>query len=135
MRYGAPLLAATLVGPALAHGLIALIVSLGALGIVSGLLDVANNANAVVVERGYNRPVMSSIHGAWSVGLLGSSLVSAGAVAIGTSPRVHFGVVAATIAVLSSCGACSNPARSRGSDPRTRPDRTPSRRSPCSSSA
>lgn len=119
MRYGAPLLAATLVGPALAHGLIALIVSLVALGIVSGLLDVANNANAVVVERGYDRPVMSSIHGAWSVGLLGSSLLSAGAVAVGASARLHFGVVAATIGVLSV--PLLRGVLQSGAEPRARP--------------
>ena len=101
MRYGAPVLAAALVTPALAHGLVALTAALVALGFVGGMLDVANNANAVVVERGYARPVMSSIHGAWSVGLLASSLISAGAVAVGASPLVHFGVVAAAIALLS----------------------------------
>jgi len=101
MRFGAPVLAAALVTPALAHGLVALTAGLVALGFAGGLLDVANNANAVVVERAYGRPVMSSIHGAWSVGLLGSALFSAGAVAVGASPVLHFGVVAATIALFS----------------------------------
>ncbi len=95
------MLGAALVTPALAHDLVALTAGLIALGVVTGLLDVANNANAVVVERGYGRPVMSSIHGAWSIGLLGSSLFAAGAVAVGASPTLHFGVVALTIALCS----------------------------------
>lgn len=122
MRYGAPVLAATLVGPALAHGLVALTVSLVALGIVSGLLDVANNANAVVVERGYRRPLMSSIHGAWSVGLLGGSLLSAAAVALGASPRVHFGAVAVALAVLSV--PLLRDVLQSGEEPRVRPPDT-----------
>ena len=101
MRYGAPLLGAALVTPALAHGLVALTAGLASLGAVMGVLDVANNANAVVVERGYSRPVMSSIHGAWSVGLLGSSLLAAGAVAVGASLLLHFAVVAVAIAACS----------------------------------
>lgn len=101
MRYGAPLLGAALVTPGLAHGLVALTAGLVFLGFAMGVLDVANNANAVVVERGYSRPVMSSIHGAWSVGLLGSSLLAAGAVAVGASPLLHFGLVAAAIAACS----------------------------------
>jgi MFS family permease len=101
IRYGAPLLGAALVTPALAHGLVALTAGLAFLGAVMGVLDVANNANAVVVERGYSRPVMSSIHGAWSVGLLGSSLLAAGAVALGASLLLHFAVVAVAIAACS----------------------------------
>jgi MFS family permease len=44
---------------------------------------------------------MSSIHGAWSVGLLGGSLLAAGAVAVGASPLLHFAVVAVAIALCS----------------------------------
>jgi MFS family permease len=101
MRYGAPVMAAALLAPALARNLVILTAALLSLGLVSGVLDVANNANAVVVERGYARSIMSSIHGAWSVGLLGGSLVSAAAVAAGASPLQHFGAVAAAIAVGS----------------------------------
>jgi MFS family permease len=123
MRYTVPALAATLVGPALAQNLVGLTLALALLGAATGLLDVAMNANAVVVERGYRRPIMSSIHGAWSVGLLGSSLLSAGAVALGASPLVHFGAVAVAIAVLGL--PLLGGVLQSGNEPRIRPMDTP----------
>ena len=45
------------------------------LGAANGGLDVSMNAQAVVVERGYGRPIMSSFHAAWSFGgLAGAAL-------------------------------------------------------------
>jgi fucose permease len=45
---------------------------------------------------------MSSIHGVWSCGLLGTSAVAAGAAALGTSPLQHFGLVALALAPASA---------------------------------
>ncbi|MBC8130791.1 MAG: MFS transporter [Rhizobiaceae bacterium] len=45
------------------------------MGIATGGMDVAMNANAVAVERGMTKAIMSSCHGFWSVG----GLVGAGA--------------------------------------------------------
>jgi MFS family permease len=101
IRWAAPVMALALLGPAFAPDLVTLTLALGAFGFVSGVVDVANNANAVVVERGYGRSIMSSIHGAWSVGLLGGSLLAAGAVAGGLTPSRHFAIVAVALAVVS----------------------------------
>jgi predicted MFS family arabinose efflux permease len=38
------------------------------MGFANGALDVAMNAHAVVVERGYGRPIMASFHAMWSIG-------------------------------------------------------------------
>lgn len=47
-------------------------------GAAGGMMDVAMNAQAVAVERKGSQPVMSSIHGAWSLGgLLGVAAVAA----------------------------------------------------------
>jgi len=44
-------------------------------GAMAGCMDVAMNANAVEVERGLGRAIMSSSHGFWSLGgFLGGSL-------------------------------------------------------------
>lgn len=46
-----------------------------AFGAIAGTMDVAMNANAVEVERGLRRAIMSSSHGFWSLGgFLGGSL-------------------------------------------------------------
>lgn len=38
------------------------------MGFANGALDVAMNAHAVVVERGYDRPIMAAFHAMWSIG-------------------------------------------------------------------
>ena len=63
-------------------GLLAL--GIGLIGLVSGTLDVAMNAQATEVERLHGRPLMSSFHAGWSIGgLLGA--VCAGQVGLGLS--------------------------------------------------
>jgi fucose permease len=101
LRVGMPLFAASLIGPALADDLASLTLALVVMGIASGLLDVAMNANAVVVERAVGRPIMSGIHGVWSAGLLAASVAAAGAAALGTSPLRQFVIVAAVLAPVS----------------------------------
>jgi MFS family permease len=92
-------LCAVLIGPALADDLAVLTVTLFVLGAVGGFLDVAMNAHTVVVERGYGRPIMSSVHGLWSVGLLIGALTGAGAAGLGLDPPLHFGIVGGALLV------------------------------------
>jgi MFS family permease len=101
IRVGGVLLCAALVGPALATSLATLAFSLAILGALGGVVDVAINAQAVAVERAYARPIMSSLHGVWSLGGVVVGLVAAGAAQAGVSPKVHFGGVAVVLAVAS----------------------------------
>src|SRR5262249_17985287 len=101
IRVATLLLCAVLIGPALADSLAALTIALFVLGGVGGLVGVAMNAHAVVVERGYGRPIMSSVHALWSVGLLIGALTGAGAAALGLDPRLHFGIVAVALVLPS----------------------------------
>ncbi len=101
MRVGFPLLAATLLLPGLADSLVALFLSLFVLGLASGALDVAMNAQGIEVERHLGRPILSGLHGLWSVGLGIGAGVAALAAAIGADPLEHFAVVAAVLAVAS----------------------------------
>jgi MFS family permease len=102
LRGSMPLLGASLLGPAFAESLLALAAGLFVVGALSGILDVAMNGNAVVVERGYGRPIMSSIHGTWSAGMLVASGGAAAAAALDASLRLHFGLAALAIALLSA---------------------------------
>ncbi len=58
-------------------------------GASGGAMDVAMNAHGVAVERELKKPIMSSLHGGWSVG----GFVSAGVVAVtaaaGADPRLE----------------------------------------------
>lgn len=74
-------------------------------GAAYGVMDVAMNAQAVLVEERYGRPIMSSFHGVFSVGgLLGAA--SAGLViGAGVAPVPHLlgvGLVLATLALAAS---------------------------------
>lgn len=77
---------AALVLPGLATNAWALGASLFVLGCVTGCLDVAMNAHAVQVERGYGRPVMSAFHAMFSIGGVFAALVGAFTLGRGWSP-------------------------------------------------
>src|SRR5918992_5969203 len=83
MRAGFPLLAATLLLPGLADSGVTLFAALLVLGVASGALDVAMNAQGIEVERHLGRPILSGLHGLWSVGLGIGAGLAALAAAIG----------------------------------------------------
>jgi MFS family permease len=101
MRIGFPLMAATLVLPGLADSLVTLFLSLFVLGLASGALDVAMNAQGIEVERQLGRPILSGLHGLWSIGLGIGAGFAALAAAIEAEPLEHFAVVAAVLALAS----------------------------------
>jgi hypothetical protein len=70
------------------------------LGVGTGILDVGANAHGVAVEGRLERPVLSSLHGFWSIGLLIGSAVAAGAAALEVSTRVHFPLVALAVVLV-----------------------------------
>ena len=47
------------------------------MGFANGALDVSMNAHAVVVERGYGRPIMAAFHAMWSIGGAFAALIGA----------------------------------------------------------
>src|SRR5829696_6045674 len=101
MRAGFPLLAATLVLPGVADRLATLFLALFVLGLASGALDVAMNAQGIEVERHLSRPILSGLHGLWSIGLGIGAGLAALAAAIDADPLKHFSVVAAVLKVAS----------------------------------
>jgi len=105
-RVGAVLVPLAGILPLLAPSVAALAGALFLLGIAVGILDVSMNAHGVAVEHASERPVMSSLHGAWSVG----GLAGAGAVALGhltgADPR---GAAAVALALLLALGLVAAP--------------------------
>jgi MFS family permease len=59
---------ALLLGPAFAPNLPLLVLALFGFGAVHGTLNVAMNANAVEVQRAWQRPIISSFHAVYSIG-------------------------------------------------------------------
>ncbi|MFD7667185.1 MFS transporter [Streptomyces sp. NPDC059788] len=74
---GGALCSATVVLPGLADSPWTLAAALLALGFGNGCLDVSMNTQAVQVERGYGRPVMSAFHAVFSVGGVIAALIGA----------------------------------------------------------
>lgn len=80
-------LSVCLVGPGLATNVAGLAVALGVLGIFNGTIDVAQNAQAVEVERAYGRPIISAFHAFFSLGGLLAALVGGGLISVGADVR------------------------------------------------
>jgi len=91
---------ALIILPGFADSLFGLGLVLLLVGASNGALDVAMNAQAALVEQRYQRPIMSSFHGLWSVGGLIGAALGAVAVAGGLAVSTHFMVAAAITAVL-----------------------------------
>jgi MFS family permease len=96
----------SLPGLALAPGLLGLGLALFVAGAASGALDVSMNAQGVAVEKRYWRPIMSSLHGMFSLGAMVGAAAT-GAVAGGGVPLLpHFAGIAALV-VAVGVGACA----------------------------
>lgn len=91
---------ATLVPIAFAWNLGSLMAALLLIGASLGLMDVAMNAQGVVVERRYGRPIMSGLHGSYSVGALAGALAGAGAAYWAVRPEAHFAVAAGVLGLV-----------------------------------
>jgi fucose permease len=96
----------------LAGSLAELMVALFAFGLAAGTLDIAMNAQAVRVERGYRRPLFTSFHACYSLGGLAGALVGAVFAWGGVGPAPTFtavGVPMAVLAVIASKGLLRGP--------------------------
>ncbi|MEA2385247.1 MAG: hypothetical protein QOH72_5218 [Solirubrobacteraceae bacterium] len=104
-RWGVVAASAAMVLPSLAWNLGSLAAALFLLGMSLGSLDIAMNTQGVAIERGYARPIMSGIHGMYSVGVLAGALAGSLAAHGGVDPRIHFAVAAAVLAALGAAAA------------------------------
>lgn len=101
VRGGIPLFAAGLAALPFAQGLNTLAAAFAALGLASGLLDVAMNTEVVAVEQRFDRRIMSMMHGTWSIAMLAGAVLASAALAAGISIRVALPLVAALLVVGS----------------------------------
>jgi MFS family permease len=91
--------------PALATSAIGLIGGAVALGAANGAIDVAMNAHGVEVERRLRRPVLSSLHAAFSAGGLAGAGVGALVAGAGVDVRIHFALIALLLAAATVAAA------------------------------
>jgi len=70
-------------------------------GAADAITDVAQNAHALRVQRGYGRSIINSCHATWSLGAVLGGSMAAGAIAIGLPVGIHLVVSAALFGVVS----------------------------------
>jgi Na+/melibiose symporter-like transporter len=83
--------------PVFAPSLPMLALALVLLGMANGSMDVTMNAHAVEVESFAERPIMSSLHGMWSVGGVVGATLGGLLIAQGLSHQTHLTLVAALL--------------------------------------
>lgn len=99
VRIGGVLFCLFLPLPALVPGVGALVAALFLLGAAGGVMDVAMNTHGAQVESELDRPIMSSLHGMWSLGgLIGAG--AGGALLAVLTPVQQVTAVAAALAGL-----------------------------------
>ncbi|GAA1694701.1 MFS transporter [Kribbella yunnanensis] len=90
--------------PGLATNWWSLGLALICLGFGNGSIDVGMNAQAVVVERGYPRPIMASFHAVWSIGGAIAALIGAATLRAGVPTQITLSV-AGVVCIVIALGA------------------------------
>ena len=80
--------------PGLAHSVPALALGLFAVGLCSSTMDLAMNAQGVAIERKMGRPILSSLHAAFSFGGFAGAAIGAAAAALSVAPLPHLAFAA-----------------------------------------
>jgi MFS family permease len=63
-------------------------------GALDAVVDVAQNAHGLRVQRNYGRSILNAFHGVWSIGAVTGGLLGSAAAGLGIPLPVHLGVVA-----------------------------------------
>ena len=105
-----PLLVLTAVLPALALDVTSLFLAVLAVGASNGALDIAMNAQGLVVENTAGRRLFASLHAALSFGALGGAALAAAAAALGLPVATHLALVAGLGALVAQASLRGLPA-------------------------
>src|SRR3954471_14235033 len=74
-------------------------------GALDAVVDVAQNAHGLRVQRGYGRSILNAFHGLWSIGAVTGGLPGSAAAGLGVPLPLHLGVVALVFGVPASFGS------------------------------
>ena len=103
--------------PVLAPNLGALILALLLFGAANGMLDVSMNAQAVLIEDRYRRPILSSLHGLYSSGGLAGASLAAAAASVGIpAPVQTLGLTVVLMPLLLAISRFLLHSEARGTD-------------------
>ncbi|MGY1653575.1 MFS transporter [Geodermatophilus sp. SYSU D01119] len=94
-------LAGAIWGAAVAPSWWTLAAALFVAGALDAVVDVAQNAHGLRVQRAYDRSILNAFHGLWSVGAVAGGLLGSAAAGLRVPLAVHLGVVAVVFAVVA----------------------------------
>jgi MFS family permease len=99
--FGLVALAAAVWGASVAPSWWLLAGALFVAGALDAVVDVAQNAHGLRVQRAYDRSILNAFHGIWSIGAVAGGLLGSAAAGLGIPLGLHLGVVAGAFAVLA----------------------------------
>lgn len=88
-----PLYAVTLACLGLAQNTLQLIAALFCFGFFSNAMNIAVNTQAVATEKLYDKPIMASFHGLWSLAGFTGAAIGTLMIGYGIDPAVHFSII------------------------------------------
>lgn len=88
-RAAVVIMAAAVVLPGLARSVPALAAALLLIGVGNSMVDVAGNAQGLLIERDLRKPILSSIHAAFSFGGFAGAVLGGFAAALSATPLTH----------------------------------------------
>nr|WP_239523610.1 MFS transporter [Geodermatophilus normandii] len=99
--FGLVALAAAVWGASVAPSWWLLAGALFVAGALDAVVDVAQNAHGLRVQRAYDRSILNAFHGIWSIGAVAGGLLGSAAAGLGIPLGLHLGVVAGVFAALA----------------------------------
>ncbi|WP_026898051.1 MFS transporter [Daejeonella oryzae] len=94
----------TLLSLGLAQNVFMLIFFLFLFGFFSNGVNISINTQAVMVEKVYQKPIMASFHGLWSLAGFSGAVIGSFMIGKGVTPSQHFFIIMALIIVMVAIG-------------------------------
>lgn len=99
--FGIVLFAAATMLVAVAPTWLALAAVMFVLGALDAVIDVAQNAHGLRVQRAYGRSIVNAFHGLWSIGAVIGGLMGSAAAGLGVPLAVHLGISAVLFSAVA----------------------------------
>ncbi|OKH70036.1 fucose permease [Mycobacterium sp. SWH-M1] len=96
------ILAVLILAAAAAPSAVTLAAALFVAGAADAITDVAQNVNALRLQRQYGRSIINSLHAVWAVGAMLGGLMAAGAIAVHLPRTLHLGLSAVLFGVVAA---------------------------------
>ena len=96
------ILAVFILAAAAAPSAVTLAAALFVAGAADAITDVAQNVNALRLQRQYGRSIINSLHAVWAVGAMLGGLMAAGAIAVHLPRTLHLGLSAVLFGVVAA---------------------------------